>query len=299
MLLEDAYKFATTDIELEPHLADFIIDWGRLHIPDDVLTDHGREDKIHVTVKYGLLAKDVPPELQKIAQQTPQFRVFMGNVSLFTTNPKFDVVKIDVESPELHQLNKLITNAVPNETTYPDYHPHITIAYVEKGSCDHLNGEDPFEDPSVEREFTASGMRFRGAGDEDDPERVVTMLLFSKTPHVDRALAMAESYSKTASQTQERVVAMDMVESWRRIGLTQPEMLQRLKEGRWPTGMKYWANRAERPLTYNRLVREAMAQIDELTGEGPIQIDPFGGLGFPADSSRTKFFLAKRPKQVL
>lgn len=179
-LLEGSYDYATTDIKLPDEVADFIIDWGRLNIPDDAISEDGRENDIHVTVKYGLLDHELPEALKEIAKTTPPFPVILGTVSLFTTNPKFDVVKIDVESPALRLLNKRVAE-LPHEDTYPEYKPHVTIAYVVKGTCDHLEGEDPFKAKDIPREFTAYGLRFRGPGDEHDPKRTEETLLFSKT----------------------------------------------------------------------------------------------------------------------
>ena len=195
-LLEASYKYATTDIELPSEVGDFLLDWNQLNIPEDVLHadedgGNGRELKPHITVKYGLLTQDVPPELKEIAKNTPPFPIFMGNISLFTTNPEFDVVKIDVESPWLRQLNKQISDAVPHDDTYPTYKPHITLAYVEKGTCDHMVGDDPFKSKEIPNEFTAYGFRFAGSGESEDLNRTEEMLLFSKTPKPD--MAMAES----------------------------------------------------------------------------------------------------------
>jgi len=179
-LLEGSFDYATTDIKLPDEVGDFIIDWGRLNIPDDAISEDGREHDIHVTVKYGLLDHELPEPLKEVAKTTQPFPVFMGVVSLFTTNPKFDVVKIGVESPQLRLLNKRVAE-LPHEDTYPDYKPHITVAYVVKGTCDHLEGEDPFKSKEIPRQFMAYGMRFRGPGDEQDPKRTEEMLLFSKT----------------------------------------------------------------------------------------------------------------------
>jgi hypothetical protein len=166
-------------------MSDFVLEWNQLNIPEDVLTvdedgGKGRERDPHVTVKYGLLADDVPEELRQIAKETPPFPVFLGKISLFTTNPEFDVVKIDVESPWLRELNRRISDSIPHEDTYPDYHPHMTLAYVQKGSCEHLVGDDPFKAKGVSREFMAYGLNFSGAGDDTDPGRVKESLLFSK-----------------------------------------------------------------------------------------------------------------------
>lgn len=190
-LLEDSYSYASTSVQAPPEVADFIMEWGRLNVPDDVIAEDGRENHPHITVKYGLLSKELPEELKEVAKTTKPFPIFMGVISLFTTNPDHDVVKIDVESPALRMLNKRVAEAVPHEDTYPDYHPHLTVAYVQKGTCDHLIGDDPFQDPQVPREFTAYGMLYSAPGDDDDAERTKETLLFSKGERPDPAIEEA------------------------------------------------------------------------------------------------------------
>lgn len=187
-LLEDTYDYASTSIQAPDEIADFIMEWGRLNIPDDVLAEDGRENHPHVTVKYGLTTRDLPPELSEIAKTTKPFPIFMGVISLFTTNPKHDVVKIDVESPVLRALNKRVSGAIPHEDAYPTYHPHLTVAYVQKGTCGHLDGDDPFKPEGVAHEFTAYGMTYSAPGDEEDAARLKTALLFSKGDRPDPAV---------------------------------------------------------------------------------------------------------------
>lgn len=211
-LLEANYKYATTDIAPPAEMADFIWDWNKLNIPEDVLVideddGKGREREPHVTVKYGLLAQEVPDELRQIAKNTPPFPVYLGRVSLFR-NSAFDVVKLDVESPGLRELNRRVSQALPHEDTHPVYHPHLTLAYVEKGTCEHLVDDDPFKAEGVQREFIAYGMNFKGAGDDKDG-RVKESLLFSKTKNPvaeavvgasDREMAQMEQIIRSAAE---------------------------------------------------------------------------------------------------
>jgi len=57
--------------------------------------------------------------------------VNLSGISIFE-NPEFDVVKFDVNSKLLTKLNTLMKQ-LPHTSTFPEYHPHITIAYVKKG----------------------------------------------------------------------------------------------------------------------------------------------------------------------
>ena len=299
-LLEAEHKFGTTDIVLPPEFGDFLIHWGDLHIPDDVLhveqDEHlGREQEPHITVKYGLKVPDVPEELRAVAKSTAPFSVLLGNVSLFTTNPKYDVVKLGVRSPELHTLNRRVADAVPHEDTYPTYKPHVTLAYVEKGSCDHLEGDNPFQD-DVPREFMVSGMNFKAAGDSDDPERAKEVLLFSRSSPAERAAAelmTTESSERNVRQYHDQkhdimARAANLVESWSRKGLTSEQMRSQLRGGSWGAGMRYWHSRQQFPQAFARFMEQATEYIDNYQENQFAQVpDPFGQCGFPVDPERT------------
>ena len=180
-LLEGVYDYATVQLDVPSEIGDRIVEWGELNIPDDALYaedgEDGREREQHITVLWGITQAEVPPAVYKIAHTTKPFPVLVGKVSLFR-NDEFDVVKCEVESPELRRLNAQIRASVPNEQTHPDFNAHVTIAYVKRGSCDRLEGMDIFQDG--DNEFVAYGMIFKGPGDGDDPTRVKEVLLFSK-----------------------------------------------------------------------------------------------------------------------
>jgi hypothetical protein len=61
-------------------------------------------------------------------------RIKLGATTLFENDDKpYDVVKIDVESADLAHLNSWVANKLECTDKYPEYHPHITLAYVKKG----------------------------------------------------------------------------------------------------------------------------------------------------------------------
>ena len=112
---------------------------------------YGRETEPHVTALYGLTGEGDSPEAVRRAsagQGPTKFK--LGKLSLFSDPDKpYDVLKSDVESPDLHELNGKLKQ-LPHSSDYPDYHPHMTIAYVKKGEGDRYVGRDPF----AGREFT-------------------------------------------------------------------------------------------------------------------------------------------------
>ena len=54
----------------------------------------------------------------------------------FVSSPQYDVVMFKVSSPVLKKLNEL-SCVYLNENDYPDYNPHITLAYIQKGRFPH------------------------------------------------------------------------------------------------------------------------------------------------------------------
>lgn len=142
--LKSAYDFSSVQMEFPGKIAEEIRSWGRENIPGDILTDKGREDDIHVTVKYGIHITDFT-ELREIFIDEKPVKVTLGKITLFETSDEFDVVKIDLHSPDLQRLNKVINKNFEVTDTHPVYHPHCTIAYVKKGTGCTFNGRTDFE----------------------------------------------------------------------------------------------------------------------------------------------------------
>ena len=310
-LLEAVYDYATTDIALPTDMATFLLNWNELNIPDDVLFveedgGKGREDEPHITVKYGLLAKEVPPALREIVKTTKPFPITLGKISLFK-NEKNDVVKLDIESPELHVLNQRISDAIPHEDTYPDYKPHATLAYVKPGSCDQMAGVNPFKAKGTVNQFNAPGMRFAGAGDSDDEARVEEHLLFSQTKHpgeVDESAnrvftRIMSGRSPNAREREISTVASSLVESWCYKQFTTTQMIRCLNEGKWDHGMKFWINRHHFPQTFKCIIEQTQEYIERVREAKFLEndIDPFGHVGFPTDPDRIRQFLRSNGKR--
>jgi len=104
---------------------------------DDLYNDEpgfGIETSPHVTVLFGF-HKDADYELMKKLvsdKQKGNVTITVKNITHFET-PDYDVVKFDVDSKEMHALNAIMTDNFDYTNDYPDYHPHMTIAYVKKG----------------------------------------------------------------------------------------------------------------------------------------------------------------------
>lgn len=109
------------------------IDEDDIYFGDGENGGYGRELDPHVTILFGVHA-DVPDEdVEKLINDIKQPEIVLKKISSFE-NELFDVLKFDVESPDLHSLNKKFTT-LPHTTSYPDYHPHATICYLKKGKA--------------------------------------------------------------------------------------------------------------------------------------------------------------------
>ncbi|MGC4052870.1 MAG: 2'-5' RNA ligase family protein [Paludibaculum sp.] len=130
------HKFGSTQVNLPEPLASKMKE-AAARIPDEDLAEDGREDEPHITVKYGL-KDDSPAQVEKLRaalSNVPPVRVRMGKTSLFPEGEpgKGEVVKVDVDSPDLHALNQLVKDTVDTEDTHPTYTPHATLGYVKAG----------------------------------------------------------------------------------------------------------------------------------------------------------------------
>ncbi len=94
----------------------------------------GLEKSPHVTVLFGFNNDSDFPEIKKMVldNHKDEIKIKVHDITHFET-PDYDVVKFDVKSEDMVKLNKLMTDNFEYTTDFPNYHPHMTIAYVKKG----------------------------------------------------------------------------------------------------------------------------------------------------------------------
>lgn len=168
---------SNTQIEFSPEQAKPFDDFRKNIIdPKDVadksvLPEYAKdgifEIEPHVTVKYGLHTnnhEDVIPQLQgekPIAAELGKTSVFKGSEKKIPGTDKpvpYDVVTVEVKSPDLERLNKKLTDGSKNTTTFP-YSPHVTLAYVKSGEGEKYAGKTDFEG----QKYTFDGVTFSPA----------------------------------------------------------------------------------------------------------------------------------------
>lgn len=94
----------------------------------------GLETDPHVTILYGLHSdvndKDVIDVFKGL--KSDELDVNVDGIDIFE-NEEFDVIKMNVKSEKLNHLNQELRR-LPHTSDYPDYKPHITIAYLLPGT---------------------------------------------------------------------------------------------------------------------------------------------------------------------
>ena len=144
------YPYSSVQINVPTVISKKIISWGENMISDkDIYSPphdliHGREDEIHITLLYGIHSQ-YPKQTNLLMSSYPCFDIELGQVSIFTTNKDFDVVKIEVNSPSLYYLHNILKTNIPNTTCYINYNPHVTIAYIKKNLYKNLIGRKYFD----------------------------------------------------------------------------------------------------------------------------------------------------------
>jgi hypothetical protein len=106
---------------------------------------YGLETEPHTTLLYGLHKEVSDSDISNVLKEFTFGDVYAHNISLFE-NPDCDVLKFDIEGDCLFECNEKLKK-FPYTTDFPDYHPHLTIAYLKPGTGKKYikgNQENPF-----------------------------------------------------------------------------------------------------------------------------------------------------------
>jgi 2'-5' RNA ligase len=96
----------------------------------------GIETDPHVTILYGLHSEVTESDVRGVLDKylSKRLDIWTWGIGKFD-NKDYSVVKFDIHSPILHDINKDLKK-LPHTTDYPNYQPHMTIAYVKSGEAD-------------------------------------------------------------------------------------------------------------------------------------------------------------------
>jgi hypothetical protein len=139
-----------------------IVKWVEKNVSPGILADSGIERCPHISVGFGFAADVTDQEVFKAVGEFTRGRplaVTLGDVSRFTGNPKYDVLKVDVDSEELCALHHSLRSTFGDrfKPTFDEYHPHLTLAYVLPNAMKALDGHGKFRgDIYIARDYVYS-----------------------------------------------------------------------------------------------------------------------------------------------
>ena len=146
------HEYCSTQVNIIGSLAKAITNWAKEFIPkDDIYVDEkegieGYEEEPHCTVLYGIVNVGDQDKVRDLLKSKGLNKLAgtLGLVDKFESTD-YDVVIIKVDSKGLENAHKLISQNVENEDTHKDYHPHVTLAYVQKGKANEFVGKSVFK----------------------------------------------------------------------------------------------------------------------------------------------------------
>lgn len=143
VLREGEEKLGWVGVQADPKRQIILDTWVRANLLSSETVKEDA-DPFHVTVKYGLHTRN-PCEVKEVIRQYPKSLIsaVLTSISLFVHEAQ-DVVKVGVDSPDLHLFNQILSTNLKVTDTFPKYDPHLTLAYVKTGYGKQYAGSDVF-----------------------------------------------------------------------------------------------------------------------------------------------------------
>ncbi len=117
----------------------------------------GLESDAHITALYGITSNKLHEVTDKVKLYPCKFK--LTGLSLFKQD-KYDVLKFDVQSKDLHALNKDLRENISYTNSYPNYIPHMTCFYAKAGMGKKYTNK---KCPLIGQEFTSNRFVFSDA----------------------------------------------------------------------------------------------------------------------------------------
>jgi len=129
--------------------------WVSKNIPDGNILK--LEHRPHVTVYRGADRRDLPKIEEVVREYGRPIRAMLGEFGVFE-QPERDVLYIKMIGDSFHELHDKIEK-LPNSRSpvKPDYIPHLTVAYLKKGTARKYVGTTPFRMVVSARNLTIVG----------------------------------------------------------------------------------------------------------------------------------------------
>ena len=138
------------DVPQKESMLEFIKKIPNECVYEEVGENYGKESNPHVTVMYGLSPVEESRVKELLTKVPKKIVAELGKISKFSNaDTPYDVLKIEVKSPHLNKIHEMIRNNFENNYRWPQYNPHVTLAYVKKGTCNEYVGNKTFEGVKV------------------------------------------------------------------------------------------------------------------------------------------------------
>ena len=156
------YQYACAMLPVSEEVATIVKYWVKKNINTDDLyvnEEEGIEGFVndpHVTLKYGIIDDSID-KITDLIEGFGDVKIKLGKVERFDTNPKFDVLKIHIEGESLQKLHDILSEKGDGDQ-FPEYKPHLTLAYIQKVKWEELIDNDFFDklDDSINQVLFAS-----------------------------------------------------------------------------------------------------------------------------------------------
>ena len=166
----------------------------------------------HVIVLYGLHTHnpdDVYSQIKRHGAIRP-VTLRLGKLDVFRHRDQ-DVLKVNVESPDLEHLHKVVKH-LPNSFTFPNYNPHVTVSYLHPGRGEKYLG---LSNPLEGREVTIGGLVF------STPDKKYSYVPL-RAPKVEDIVELVATWGFNEGDLLEMTTAMAVGTSSRPFGFARP-----------------------------------------------------------------------------
>jgi hypothetical protein len=176
MAIMNWYMKSITAEKVQPKDNDF--SWAFINVPENIMEVHslvtrdidkddlyiekggeeggdwsyGIEDDVHITAIYGLTFDDPDPVMDAL-KNDKMGRVDVKGIEIFEQD-NYDVLVVKCSSKELNDIHTKLSNKFQIEERYPEYKPHMTIAYFQKGMAEKYI-------PLAKKYFLSDNMSFK------------------------------------------------------------------------------------------------------------------------------------------
>ena len=138
------------DVPQKESMLDFIKKIPTECVYEEAGKHYGKENNPHVTVMYGLSPVEENRVKELLTKVPKKIVAELGKISKFeNADAPYDVLKIEVKSPHLNKIHEMIRKNFDNNYQWTGYNPHVTLAYVKKGTCNEYIGNKTFEGMKV------------------------------------------------------------------------------------------------------------------------------------------------------